>query len=162
MNTTQAVPHKHHYQLEHKLRSKLRTIHQLHKPRYKPRLLLRSYRLVIALPIDVRLATIFAKTVKPFRLRCKAAPTEDCIINQRQLDRARRARYTICLFTAFFRDLIHVTFATAVPLSSLGPRRLRQDRRVADNLQINHKAFQNIPEQIQRQFSYIKALYQSG
>jgi hypothetical protein len=84
-------PHKHHYQLEHKLRSELRTINQLLKPRYKPRLLLRPYRLIISLPIDVRLATIFAKTVKPFRLRCKAAPTEDCIINQRHsIERAER------------------------------------------------------------------------
>ncbi len=93
----------------------------------------------------------------------QAAPTEDYITNQRQAIE-RTERDTLPAFSQFSSKIwIYVTSAAAVPLSSLEPRRLQHDRRVADNLQINQqKPSKNIPEQIQRQSSYVKALYRAG
>jgi hypothetical protein len=65
---------------------------------------------VISLPIDVRLATIFAKTVKPFPSSLRSRTNRQLHYQLAALDRARRARYTIYLFTAFFQDLVRVTF----------------------------------------------------
>jgi len=80
--------------------------------------------------------------VKPFSSSCKAAPTEDCITNQRQAIERTERDTTTCLFTVFFQHLIYVTSAAAVPLSSLEPRRLNRIGESLITCKSTTKAFQ--------------------